>query len=89
MLDNTPNQPSKSKIKNCVEINDESREMCDKDNKIRFKISILRSCLSDFRDAYILIKKTMTVAKTAADDVVNKAANKDKYLKVVLHLLIA
>ena len=36
LLDNTPNQLSKLKIKNWVEINDESRGTYDKDNQIRF-----------------------------------------------------
>ena len=36
LLDNTPNQLSKLKIKNWVEVNDESRGTYDKDNQIRF-----------------------------------------------------
>ena len=32
LLDNTPNQPSKFKTKNCVKINDESRENYEEDN---------------------------------------------------------
>ena len=35
LLDNTPNQPSKFKTKNWVEINDESRGTYDKDDQIR------------------------------------------------------
>ena len=42
LLDNTPNQPSKFKRKNCVEINYESRKTYNIDNKIRFKTSMLR-----------------------------------------------
>ena len=62
LLDNTPNQPSKSKIKSCVEINYESRGMYDKDSQIRFKTSVLRSGLCDYSDAYILVKGTVIVA---------------------------
>ena len=47
LLDNTPNQPSKFKIKNLVETNDESRGTYDIGNQIRFKVSILRPSLCD------------------------------------------
>ena len=53
LLDNTPNHPAKSKTKNWVEINDESKGTYNKDNQIRFKTSILRSSLYDYSDAYI------------------------------------
>ena len=56
MLDNTPNQPSKLKTKNWVEVNDESRGTYDKDIQIRFKTSMLRSSFCDYSDAYILVK---------------------------------
>ena len=51
-LDNTPNQHSKSKTKNWVEINDESQGTYNKDNQISFKTSMLRSSLCDYNDAY-------------------------------------
>ena len=38
LLDNIPNQPSKSKTKNWVEMNDKLRGTYDKDNEIRIKI---------------------------------------------------
>ena len=43
LLDNTPNQPTKFRTKNSIEINDESRETYNTNSQIRFKISILRS----------------------------------------------
>ena len=60
MFDDTPNQPTKFRTKNWAEINDESRGMYNKDNQIRFKISILKSSLCDYRDPYI-VKGTITV----------------------------
>ena len=42
LLDNTPNQPTKFRIKNRVEINDESGGTY---SQIRFKTSMLRSSL--------------------------------------------
>ena len=41
-LDNTPNQPSKFKTKNCVEINDESHGVCNIGSQIRFKTLMLK-----------------------------------------------
>ena len=65
-MGNTPNQPSKFKTKNWLEINDESRETYNENNQIRFKISMLRSGLCDYSDPYILVKRTITVAPATA-----------------------
>ena len=56
LLDNTSNQPFKFRIKNWVEINDESRGTYYVNRQINFKTSVLRSSLFDYRDAYILVK---------------------------------
>ena len=74
LLDNTPNQPSKFKTKNWVEKNNESRRSYNEDNQIRFKTSMLRSGLCDYRDTYILVKRTIIVAEViaAAPNNVNK-----------------
>ena len=37
LLDNTPNTPSKFRTKNCVEINDDSRETDNANSQIKFK----------------------------------------------------
>ena len=50
ILDNTPNQPSKFKTKNCVEINDESHGVCNIGSQIRFKTLMLRSNLCNYSD---------------------------------------
>ena len=52
--------------KNWVKINDESQITYNEDNQITFKASMLRSSLSDYSDAYILLKGTVTVPNTAA-----------------------
>ena len=52
--------------KNWVELNDESRGTYNKDNQVRFKISLLRPSLCDYSDAYILLKGTITVTPTTA-----------------------
>ena len=47
MLDNTPNQLSKFKTKNWIEINDQSREVYNINGDIRFKTTMLKSSLCD------------------------------------------
>ena len=67
LLDKTPDQPSKFRTKNWVEINDESRGTYSVNRQINFKTSMLRSSLCDYSDAYILVKGNITVNDTAAD----------------------
>ena len=50
-LDNTSNQPSKFRTKNWVEINDESRRGYATGSDIKFKTTMLRSCLRDYAGA--------------------------------------
>ena len=47
LLANTPNQPSKFRTKNWVEVNDESRGTYNVNSQIWFKNSMLRSSLCD------------------------------------------
>ena len=79
LLDNTPNQLTKFRTKDWVDINDESRGTYNTNSQIKFKTSMIRSSLWDYSDAYILVKGTTTVSRVATQ----------AYLKIVLHLLIA
>ena len=51
LLDNTPNQLSKFKTKNWIEINDQSRGVYNTNSDIRFKTTMLKSSLCDYGDA--------------------------------------
>ena len=68
LLENTTNQPSKSKIKNWVEINDESRGAYNVNSQIKFKNSKSRSSLCDYSDSYILLNINITIPNTAANN---------------------
>ena len=59
MLNNTPNRPSKFRIKNWVEMNDDARRTYNIKSQIKFKISMLESSLCDYSDAYILVPCSM------------------------------
>ena len=77
LLENTPNQPSKFRTNNWVEINDGSRGTYNANSQIKFKAPMLRSSLCDYSDVYVLVSATMTVSNTSAGDA---AANNIKNL---------
>ena len=56
LLDSPSNQPFKSRTRNWVEKNDESRGTYTS-NDIKFKTTMLRSNLCDYADSYILQKE--------------------------------
>ena len=66
LIDDKPNQPSKFRTRNWVEINDESRGAYNVNSQIKFKTTMLKSSLCDYSDAYILVKGTISVTSTAA-----------------------
>ena len=51
LLDNTWNQPSKFRRKNRVETNDESRRKKPVTSQIKYKTTMLKSSLCDYRGA--------------------------------------
>ena len=57
LLDKTPDQLSKFRIKNWIEISDQSRGVYNTNSDIRFKTIMLKSSLRDYSDAYILLKE--------------------------------
>ena len=64
LLDNASNQPSKFRINNWIEINDDSRRTHNPNKQIKFKTTVRKSTLCDYSDAYILAKVTITVHNT-------------------------
>ena len=81
LLNDKSNQPSKFRTRNWVEINDEARGTCSPNKQIKFKISMLRSSLCDYSDAYILVKGNITVNNTAADGAAANNTNKKVIFK--------
>ena len=66
MIENTPNQPSKFRTKNWVEVNDESRGAYNVNCGIKFKTSIVRSSLCDYSDVYILLSAIKVVSNSSS-----------------------
>ena len=79
LIDDTSDQPSKFRTRNWVEINDESRRAYNVNSQIKFKTTMLKFSLCDYSDAYILVKRTISVNNTAAGVAVNN--NNRKYFK--------
>ena len=59
MFGNTPNQPSKFRTKNWVEINDDSLGTYNSNSQIKFKTAMLNSSQCDYNDVHIFIKGTI------------------------------
>ena len=79
--DELPNQPSKFRTRNWVDINDESRGAYNVNSQIKFKTTMLKSSLCDYSDAYILVKGTISVNNTAAQGAAANNTNKKVIFK--------
>ena len=75
LLDNTLNHLSKSRTRNWVKLNDQSRGVY---NTNRFKTSMLKSSLCDYSDAYILVKGKITITGAGDDTAVIQADERNK-----------
>ena len=74
-------EPSKFRTKNWVQINDDSRGTYNENSQVNFKITVLKSSLCDYSDAYIHVKGTITVNNTAAAGADANNTNKKVILK--------
>ena len=77
LLNDESNKPSKFRTRNWVEINDESRGTYTS-NDIKFKTTMLRSNLCDYADAYILVKRTITITGAGDDDAAKRLDERNK-----------
>ena len=66
LLNDASNKPFKFRTRNWIEINDDIRGACTPNKQIRFKTTMLRSSLSDYSDAYIIVKGNISVNNTAS-----------------------
>ena len=81
LIDDASNQPSKFKTKNWLQINDESRGKYNVNSQIKFKTTMLKSSLCAYSDAYILVKRTITVNNTASANADANNTNKNVIFK--------
>ena len=81
LIDDTSNQSSKFRTRNWVEINGESRGAYNVNSQIKLKTTMLKSSLCDYSDAYILVKRTISVNNTVAADAAANNTNKKVIFK--------
>ena len=62
---NIPDKVPRFITKTWIEVHDKSGETYNTNKQIRFKTSILRSDLCDYSDAYIAVKRIVTVSANA------------------------
>ena len=78
LSENTPNQSSKLRTRNLVEINYESR-VTYKNKQIRIKNSTLRSSLCGYGEGYMLVVSgTITIDGAGADDAAKRLDERNK-----------
>ena len=78
MLGNSSNQPSKFKIKTWIEINDQSRGVCNTNRDIRFKTTMVKSSSCDYSDVYILVKRIIIITGEKDDAAARQADKRNK-----------
>ena len=84
LLDNAPNQPSKSGTKNQIKVNDDSCGTYNTNSQIKFKTLLLKLSLCYYSDACILLSGAITIIGTGYDAATRQADEKNKEeLKIV------
>ena len=78
MLENTPNQPTKFRTKNWVDINYDLRGTYNTNSQIKFKTSMLRTSLCDYNDAYTLVNGTITITAAGDNDAARRLDERNK-----------
>ena len=78
LLDNASNQPSKYRTKNRAEINDDSNGTYNANGQIKFKTTMLKSSLYDYRVTPIPVKGAITIRKSRADAAARQAGERSK-----------
>ena len=76
LLDNTPNQTTKCRTKNWVEITFDSPRTYNTNSQIKLKTMMLKTSLCDYSDVYILVSGTITI--TGVDDAVKWLDKRNK-----------
>ena len=76
-----PNEPSKFRTKNWVQINGDLHGTYDSKIQTKYKSIMLISCLCDYRYACILVKETTPAANTAAAQAAANNPNKNVIFK--------
>ena len=77
LTDDASDQHSKFRTKNWVKINDESTGAYTVNSQIKFKTTMLQ-CYNDYSDAYILVKRKITITGEGDNAQARQADERDK-----------
>ena len=77
-IDHASNKPSKFRTTNWVEIYDESRGTYNVNSQMKFKTTMLKSSLCGYSDAYILVKKKITITGRGDNAAARHADEREK-----------
>ena len=78
LVDNIPDQLSKYRTKNWIEINDQSRGVCNTNSDIRFKTTMLKSSLCDYGHVYILGQGKIAITEVGNDATARQTDERNK-----------
>ena len=78
LVDNIPDQLSKYRTKNWIEINDQSRGVCNTNSDIRFKTTMLKSSLCDYGHVYILGQGKIAITEVGDDATARQTDERNK-----------
>ena len=78
LVDNIPDQLSKYRTKNWIEINDQSRGVCNTNSEIRFKTTMLKSSLCDYGHVYILGQGKIAITEVGDDATARQTDERNK-----------
>ena len=67
LLGNLPDKVPRFITKKWIKVHDQSGKIYNTNKQIRFKMSMLRSDLRDYSDAYIVVKGIVTVSADERD----------------------
>ena len=79
-LNNTPDEPSKLRKKNWVEINHDLHGTYSTNSQIKFKTTMWKSSLCHYSDTYILAKGTITLVGQEAIEAATQAERNNKHI---------
>ena len=77
LLDNASSQQSRFRVRNWVEVNDDSRGTYTNAD-IKYKTTTLKSYLCDYADAYIFVKGAITITRAGDDAAARQLDERNK-----------
>ena len=75
LADDTPNQPSKFRTKNLVQLNDDLCGTYNTNNQIKFKTSMLKSSFCDYSDVHVFFNGARPIPNATKTQILKQTQN--------------